>query len=61
MSEIEREIRRNPTMNERFLLGLLDETRRHDTYSPDNVGNDRCDDCDWRWPCPTYDARRANA
>ena len=25
--ELEREIRRNPTMNERFLLGLLDEAR----------------------------------
>ncbi len=25
--ELEREIRRSPTMNERFLLGLLDEAR----------------------------------
>jgi hypothetical protein len=25
--ELEREVRRSPTMNERFLLGLLDEAR----------------------------------
>lgn len=26
-NELEREIRKSPTMNERFLLGLLDEAR----------------------------------